>query len=176
MSKMPPTLEHRTLDMSLDTPRSNFQPIKSQRVLACVLCQQRKIKCKIRLPSHHPSTTIHSSIPDMLPQAHANFPARIASSPVPNVCRPLNANEDVGSPSEPCWNVFANMRTCSVKIISSSKHPTRIPRERKRLSMRRVAIIPMMSILSLYGPLCQLHRSPSSPKQLMRPSKRCTGS
>ena len=48
--------------MSPDTPSSLFQPGKSQRVLACVLCQQRKIKCKIPLPSHHPPpipTTIH---------------------------------------------------------------------------------------------------------------------
>ena len=160
--------------MSPDTPSSIFQPSKAQRVLACVLCQQRKIKCKIRMPSHHPSTTIHCFVTHMLLQAHASFLAQIASHLVPNVCRPLNANEDADSPSERCWNVFVNMRTCSVKIISCSKHSTRIRLERKSLSMRRVAMIPTISIRRLYGPVCQLHRPPSSPKKVMRPSKRCT--
>ena len=58
MSHVPPTLERRTPDMSSETPSSLFQPLRSRRVLACVLCQQRKIKCKVQLPSHQPSTTL----------------------------------------------------------------------------------------------------------------------
>lgn len=58
MSKMPSTLERRTLDLSPDTRSSVFQPFKSQRILACLLCQQRKIKCKILSPSNRLSTTI----------------------------------------------------------------------------------------------------------------------
>ena len=58
MSKMPSTLDRRTLDISPDTRSSVFQPFKSQRVLACLLCQQRKIKCKIPSPPNRLSTTI----------------------------------------------------------------------------------------------------------------------
>ena len=31
--------------MSSEAPSSSSQPLKPQRVLACVLCQQRKVKC-----------------------------------------------------------------------------------------------------------------------------------
>ena len=58
MSKMPSTLERRTPDISPDTRPSIFQPFRSQRVLACLLCQQRKIKCKTLSPSDRLSTTI----------------------------------------------------------------------------------------------------------------------
>ena len=50
MSTMPPTLERRTPDMSPDTPSPSSQLLKPQRVLACVLCQQRKVKCDRKFP------------------------------------------------------------------------------------------------------------------------------
>ena len=43
-----PTLEGSTADMSLAVPLP--QPSKSQRVLACLLCQQRKVKCDRKFP------------------------------------------------------------------------------------------------------------------------------
>ena len=48
MSTAPPTLEPHTPDMSADMPSPSSQPLKPQRVLACVLCQQRKVKCDKR--------------------------------------------------------------------------------------------------------------------------------
>ena len=45
-----PTLERRTPDMSLDTPSPSSQVLKPQRVLACVTCQQRKVKCDRKFP------------------------------------------------------------------------------------------------------------------------------
>ena len=36
--------------MSLDTPSPSSQLSKPQRVLACVLCQQRKVKCERKFP------------------------------------------------------------------------------------------------------------------------------
>ena len=74
MSNLPRTLERRTPDMSPDTSSSIFQRSKSQRILACVLCQQRKIKCKIRLPSRHPSTTIHYFLHSYLTTGSRKFP------------------------------------------------------------------------------------------------------
>ena len=50
MSTMLPTLERRTPDMSLDTPSPSSQLLKPQRVLACVICQQRKVKCDRKFP------------------------------------------------------------------------------------------------------------------------------
>src|SRR5271154_543896 len=50
MSTVPPTLERRTPDMSPDTPSPSSQLLKPQRVLACVLCQQRKVKCDRKFP------------------------------------------------------------------------------------------------------------------------------
>ena len=47
---MPPTLERRIPDMSPDTPFPSSQVSKPQRVLACVLCQQRKVKCGRKFP------------------------------------------------------------------------------------------------------------------------------
>ena len=49
MSIVPPALERRTPDMPQDTP-SPSQLLKPQRVLACVLCQQRKVKCDRKFP------------------------------------------------------------------------------------------------------------------------------
>lgn len=46
MSAAQPALERSTPDMSPDTPSPSSQLLKPQRVLACVLCQQRKVKCK----------------------------------------------------------------------------------------------------------------------------------
>lgn len=47
---MQPTLERRFLDMSSGTPSPSSQILKPQRVLACVLCQQRKVKCDRKFP------------------------------------------------------------------------------------------------------------------------------
>jgi hypothetical protein len=48
MSTAAVSREGRTPDISPDKPSS--QPLKSQRVLACVLCQQRKVKCDRKFP------------------------------------------------------------------------------------------------------------------------------
>ena len=45
MSTVPPTLDRRTPDVSPNTPSPSSQPLKPPRVLACVPCQQRKVKC-----------------------------------------------------------------------------------------------------------------------------------
>ena len=50
MSIVLPTLERRTPDMSLDNPSPSSQLLKPQRVLACVICQQRKVKCDRKFP------------------------------------------------------------------------------------------------------------------------------
>ena len=50
MSIVLPTLERRTPDMSLDNPSPSSQLSKPQRVLACVICQQRKVKCDRKFP------------------------------------------------------------------------------------------------------------------------------
>ena len=50
MSTVPPTLERCTPDLSMDTPSLSSQLSKPQRVLACVICQQRKVKCDRKFP------------------------------------------------------------------------------------------------------------------------------
>jgi Fungal Zn(2)-Cys(6) binuclear cluster domain len=52
MSTVLPTLEPSTStpNLSPSTPFPSSQPSKPQRVLACVRCQQRKIKCDRRFP------------------------------------------------------------------------------------------------------------------------------
>lgn len=44
------TLERHTTNMSSEHPSPASQTSKPQRVLACVLCQQRKVKCDRRFP------------------------------------------------------------------------------------------------------------------------------
>ena len=46
----PPPLENRTTDMSSDTPSPFSQFPRPRRVLACVLCHQRKVKCDRKFP------------------------------------------------------------------------------------------------------------------------------
>ncbi|KAL8792879.1 MAG: hypothetical protein Q9195_004521 [Heterodermia aff. obscurata] len=46
MSSALPTLESRTPETSPNTPPPSSQRSKPQRVLACVLCQQRKVRCE----------------------------------------------------------------------------------------------------------------------------------
>ena len=50
ISTVLPTLERRNPDMSLDTPSPSSHLLKPQRVLACVICQQRKVKCDRKFP------------------------------------------------------------------------------------------------------------------------------
>lgn len=47
---VPTTLERRTLDMSGEMSSLSSQLLKPPRVLACVLCQQRKVKCDRKVP------------------------------------------------------------------------------------------------------------------------------
>lgn len=47
MSAVQPTTDRRSQDISSST---SLSPQKSQRVLACVLCQQRKVKCDRKFP------------------------------------------------------------------------------------------------------------------------------
>lgn len=47
---MATALERRTIDMSLENPSPSSQASKPQRILACILCQQRKVKCDRRFP------------------------------------------------------------------------------------------------------------------------------
>lgn len=49
MSTVPPAADGRTPDMS-PTALPPLQLLKPQRVLACVLCQQRKVKCDRKYP------------------------------------------------------------------------------------------------------------------------------
>jgi len=50
MSGLPPTSETRASNMSLGVTSPSPQPSKGQRVLACTLCQQRKVKCNRQFP------------------------------------------------------------------------------------------------------------------------------
>src|ERR1700735_163634 len=50
MSKVLPTPEWSTPDTSPAPPPPSSQYSKPQRVLACVLCQQRKVKCDRKFP------------------------------------------------------------------------------------------------------------------------------
>lgn len=75
---MPPTLERRTPDMSPDTPSPSSQLSKPQRVLACVLCQQRKVKCDHKLPCANCIKSRAQCVPATLAQRprRRRFPER----------------------------------------------------------------------------------------------------
>ena len=73
MSTVPPTLERRTPDMSLDTPSPFSQLSKPQRVLACVPCQQRKVKCD---KSQFPCANCIKSRAQCVPATLAQRPRR----------------------------------------------------------------------------------------------------
>ena len=47
---MPPTLDRHISNMSPDSPSSSSKVLKPQRVLACLICQQRKVKCERKFP------------------------------------------------------------------------------------------------------------------------------
>ncbi|KAF2466207.1 uncharacterized protein BDR25DRAFT_269406 [Lindgomyces ingoldianus] len=68
MSTVLPTSEWeaRTSDISQSTPFSSSQPSKPQRVLACVRCQQRKIKCDRRFPCANCNTSHAQCVPATL--------------------------------------------------------------------------------------------------------------
>lgn len=78
MSTVPPTLERRTPDMSPDTPSSTSQLLKPQRVLACVLCQQRKVKCNREFPCANCIKSRAQCVPATLAQRRRRrrFPER----------------------------------------------------------------------------------------------------
>ena len=54
MSELPPTFETRASELSLKSSTSpSSQPSNRQRVLACKLCQLRKVKCDRQFPCAH---------------------------------------------------------------------------------------------------------------------------
>jgi hypothetical protein len=65
MSTVLPTSEPSTStpDMSPSAPSPSSQPSKPQRVLACVRCQQRKIKCDRRFPCANCNTSRAQCVP-----------------------------------------------------------------------------------------------------------------
>ena len=65
--------------MSLDTPSPSSKHIKPpQRVLACVLCQQRKVKCDKKFPCQNCLKSQAQCVPSMLAQRRRRrkFPER----------------------------------------------------------------------------------------------------
>ncbi|KUJ19413.1 uncharacterized protein LY89DRAFT_716926 [Mollisia scopiformis] len=52
--------------MSLFAPSSQSQPAKSQRILACVRCQQRKVKCNRQFPCESCNTSRVKCVPSTL--------------------------------------------------------------------------------------------------------------
>jgi len=61
-----PSTSTSTLDMSPSAPSPSSQPSKPQRVLACVRCQQRKIKCDRRFPCANCNTSSAQCVPATL--------------------------------------------------------------------------------------------------------------
>lgn len=78
MSTVPPTLKQRTPDMSPGTPSPSSQYVKPQRVLACVLCQQRKVKCDRKFPCANCVKSRAQCVPATLAQRRRRrrFPER----------------------------------------------------------------------------------------------------
>ena len=78
MSAVPPMLEGGTLDISPDTPSTSSQLLKRQRVLACVLCQQRKVKCDRKFPCSNCIKSRAQCVPATLAQRRRRrrFPER----------------------------------------------------------------------------------------------------
>ena len=60
MSTIPSTTELRTPGNS---PDKSFRPFKSQRILACVLCQQRKVKCSRKFPCENCTKSKSQCVP-----------------------------------------------------------------------------------------------------------------
>ena len=75
---MPPTLERHTQNMSPDTPSPSSLPFKPQRVLACILCQQRKVKCDRNFPCANCIKSKAQCVPATLAQRRRRrrFPER----------------------------------------------------------------------------------------------------
>ena len=75
---MPPALERSTADLSPDTPSSSSQQLKPQRVLACVRCQQRKVKCQRIFPCENCIKFRAQCVPSALAQRRRRrrFPER----------------------------------------------------------------------------------------------------
>ena len=78
MSTVAPVLERRTVDLSLDTPSPSSQQLKPQRVLACVRCQQRKVKCQRIFPCENCIKSRAQCVPSALAQRRRRrrFPER----------------------------------------------------------------------------------------------------
>lgn len=78
MSTVPPRLERRTPDMSPDTPPPSSQLLKPQRVLACVLYQQRKVNCDRKFPCANYIKSRAQCVPATLAQRRRRrrFPER----------------------------------------------------------------------------------------------------
>jgi hypothetical protein len=73
MSSATPTIEKSTPDSALS------QPSKSQRVLACVLCQQRKVRCDRKYPCSNCTKSRVQCVPATLAtrrRRRPNFPER----------------------------------------------------------------------------------------------------
>ncbi len=75
---MPSTLERRTPDVSLDTASPSSHNSKPQRVLACILCQQRKVKCQRKFPCANCIKSQAQCVPATLAQRQRRrrFPER----------------------------------------------------------------------------------------------------
>lgn len=78
MTTMPPMLDRRSPDVRPDTPSSPLRLSKPRRVLACVLCQQRKVKCDRKFPCANCMKSNTQCIPARLtqPQRRRRFPER----------------------------------------------------------------------------------------------------
>lgn len=50
MSSTPSPSEHHVADETTNGPPATSQALKRRRVLACILCQQRKVKCDRKFP------------------------------------------------------------------------------------------------------------------------------
>ena len=76
---MLPTLEGRTPNVSLDTPSPSSQLSKPLRVLACVICQQRKVKCDRKFPCANCIKSQAQCVPATLSQRRRRrrFPERV---------------------------------------------------------------------------------------------------
>ena len=78
MSTVPPTLDRHTPDLSSDTPSPSSHLLKPQRVLACIRCQQRKVKCQRIFPCANCTKSRAQCVPSALAQRQRRrrFPER----------------------------------------------------------------------------------------------------
>jgi hypothetical protein len=125
-------------DMSSSMQSMPAAAAKSQRVLACVLCQSRKVKCDRNFPCSNCMRS-GATVRPYVTNSMYNLDADQQCSPHSVYLLARSPDSDVGGfLSASCWTAFAVMKACYVATTSTSNPCTRVALRISLMKLPRV--------------------------------------